>query len=371
MKRKMFLLALCVIIIGMAQAVQIQTVCAYTLADLLKLSSQIKNESPGIKFEIKTDKDEYKVGEDVIIQFKADKDCYLALIDIGTSGKTIILFPNKWHSDNKIEKDKIYAIPPIGSDFSYRVLLPAGVEHIKALASVDPVLSKIESLQEELKQPIETKPEKGQVFLSMKDPGVVLKDIGLEFQKLDPGKWATKEYAFKIVEAGAGPTTSSEQPPNVIPGTKPTEGTAVFKGKDGFYEIRYDPAKWQASPGPVDIAETAFKHKSGDADVLVLVQPGQVSVPMETIKQAFLEIIKGVASDVVVKEDKEIKVNDAAVTYMIVNGKSEGTPYTFHGYLSKGASGVVEVVGSCPEAVYPQFKDDIEKFLNGLVILKP
>ncbi|MFH0958508.1 MAG: DUF4384 domain-containing protein [Pseudomonadota bacterium] len=367
----MFVLTMCALLLGMTTPFQIQMAFAYTAEELLKLTTQIKNENPGIKFDIKTDKDEYKVGEDVVIRFKADKDCYVALIDVGTSGKTIILFPNKWHSDNKIEKDKTYTIPPLGSDFAYKVLPPAGEEHIKAIASVDPVLSKIASLQEELKQPIETKPEKGQVFLSMKDPGLVLKDIGIVFQKLDPSKWATKEYTLKIVDAGAVSTSPPEPPPSVTPVTKPTEGTEVFKGKDGFYEIRYDATKWQASPGPGDIAETAFNHKSGDADVLVLVQPGQVSVPMETIKQAFLEIIKGVASDVVVKEDKEIQVNNTTVTSITVNGKSEGTPYCFHGYLWKGASGVVDVVGSCPESVYPQFKDDIEKFLNGLVILKP
>ncbi len=371
MKRKIFALTLCVLFLGVAPACGIQAVFAYTLDDLLKLTSQIKNENPGIKFEIKTDKNEYKVGEDVVIQFKADKDCYLALIDIGTSGRTIILFPNKWHPDNKIEKDKTYTIPPLGSNFSYRVMTPTGVEHIKALASVDPVLSKVDSLQEELKQPIETKPEKGQVFLSMKDPGVVLKDIGIVFQKLDSSKWATKEYSFKIADAGAGPAPSPEEKPTATPVTKPTEATEVFKGKDGFYQISYDPSKWQVSPGPSDIAETAFNHKEGDADVLVLVQPGKTSVPMETIKQAFLEILKGVASDVVVKEDKEIRVNNTTVTSMIVNGKSEGTPYTFHGYLWHGDSGVVELVGSCPENALPQFKGDIEKFLNGLAILKP
>jgi len=372
MKRKMFLLTLCVLLLGMAPAFHIQAVFAYTLDDLLNLTKKIQNENPGIDFSLKPDKDEYKVGEDVLIEFKADKDCYLALIDIGTSGKTIILFPNKWHPDNKIEKDKPYTIPPLGSEFSYRVMGPGGVEHIKAIASVDPVLSKIGSLQEELKQPIETKPEKGQVFLSMKSPGAVLKDIGIEFQKLDPSKWATKECSFKIADAGTGTTPYPEQPPtSVPPGIKPTEAPEVFKGKDGFYEIRYDSAKWRVAPRPGDSAEKTFNHKTGDADALVLVPPVQASVPMETVKQAFLDIIKGVASDVVVKEDKEIQINNTTVTSMIVNGKSDGNPYYFHAYLWKGPSGVVEVVGSCPENVLPQVSDDIEKFLNGLVITKP
>ena len=101
MKRNMYALTMCVLLLGMAPAFQIQTVFAYTLEDLLKLTKQIQNENPGIELDIKTDKDEYKVGEDVVIEFTADKDCYVALIDIGTSGRTIILFPNKWHPDNK------------------------------------------------------------------------------------------------------------------------------------------------------------------------------------------------------------------------------------------------------------------------------
>ena len=65
MKRTMFVLALCALLLGMVPPFQIQMAFAYTAEDLLKLTTQIKNENPGIKFEIKTDKDEYKVGEDV------------------------------------------------------------------------------------------------------------------------------------------------------------------------------------------------------------------------------------------------------------------------------------------------------------------
>ncbi len=370
MKRKMFLLTLCLVLLGMGPAFQIQTVFAYTLDDLLKLTSQIKNENPGIKFEIKTDKDEYKVGEDVVIQFKADKDCYLALIDIGTSGKTIILFPNKWHPDNKIEKDKTYTIPPLGSNFSYRVMVPTGVEHIKALASVDPVLSKVDSLQEELKQPIETKPEKGQVFLSMKDPGVVLKDIGIEFQKLDPSKWATKEYTFKIADAVTGPAPSPEEKPTVVSVTKPSEATEVFKGKSGSYEIWYDPAKWKVGPSTNPAAETSFYNTAGDAVVNVIFERLQ-RVPMATLKKAYLGNLQRVGSDMVIKAEKELRVNDAPMTSMIVDCTIDGIGFRIQAYLWTGESGVVQFIGVCAQNLFPEFKDDIERLLNGLVIVKP
>jgi len=367
MKRKMFLLTMCLVLLGMAPAFQIQPVFAYTLEDLLKLTSQIKNENPGIKFEIKTDKDEYKVGEDVVIQFKADKVCYLALIDIGTSGKAIILFPNKWHTDNKIEKDKTYTIPPLGSNFSYRVMAPTGLEHIKALASVDPVLSKVESLQEELKQPIETKPEKGQVFLSMKDPGVVLKDIGIEFQKLDPSKWATTELTLKIVDAGQAPPATSPSETSSL--TKPEESTKSVQSKGGFFEIWYDPNKWKVGQSRNPNAEFALTHAAGDAYINVITE--RISVPLPTLKKAFVENVGNVAQDAVVKEEKDLRINQTPVASIILNCTIEGIPFTYYSLLRSGNSGTVQIIGYCGQNLFQEYKSDFEKLMSGLLITKP
>ncbi|MFH0958509.1 MAG: DUF4384 domain-containing protein [Pseudomonadota bacterium] len=369
MKRTMYGLTMCVLLLGMSPAFQIQTVFAYTVDDLLKLTKQIQNENPGIEFKLRTDKAEYKVGEDVVIEFMADKDCYVALIDIGTSGRAIILFPNKWHPDNKVEKGKPYSIPATGSNFSFRVMGPGGEEHIKALASVDPVLSKVESLQEELKQPVETKPEKGQVFLSMKDPGVVLKDVGIVFQKLDPSKWATVDYTFKISEQTVGTTPSLETKPTVAV-TKPPQASEVFKGKSGTYEVWYDPAKWKVASSENPVAETGFLHSVGDIAVNVVFERAQ-GFPRANLKKAFLNNLKKVAANEVIKEDKELKVNGAVVTSMTVDCSINGVGFTFLSYLWVGESEIIQVISGTTQNLFPEFKDDIEKLLNGLVILKP
>lgn len=185
---------------------------AYTLEDLIGLSEQIQNHKAGILFELRADKSSYQVGEPVVFNFKADKDCYLVLLDIGTSGRTIILFPNRWHPDNKIEKDKLYRIPPVGSEFGYKVEGPAGTERVKAIASVDPALSKIESLQNELRMPAQAPPAApanaqavavAQVFVTIRDPGAVLKDIGVAFANIDPSKWATATLKFNVTGSGS------------------------------------------------------------------------------------------------------------------------------------------------------------------------
>ncbi|MGC8659619.1 MAG: DUF4384 domain-containing protein, partial [Desulfomonilaceae bacterium] len=154
-----------------------------------------------------------------------------ALIDIGTSGQTIILFPNRMHPNNKIEKGKTYRIPPEDGDFSYKTHGPVGIEHVMAIASIDPVLSKVESLQEELRRPLKQSTEPAQntpntgIFLAMKDPGTVMKDIGIEFNEVDPKKWAKVELTFGITNAGPAPSTfkyqPQEQPVHPAPTTPP------------------------------------------------------------------------------------------------------------------------------------------------------
>ncbi len=211
MTKKVFSGLLVLFVMGLI--CQISVVNAYTLEELCSLANQIQNDKPGIHFELKSDKAVYQTGEPVVFNFKADRDCYLALIDIGTSGRTVILFPNRWHPDNRIEKDKLYRIPPVGSEYGYRIEGPSGVERVKAIVSVEPALSRIESLQNELRMPSQAPPVNvqavAQVFVTIRDPATVLKDIGLEFSKIDPGKWATATLAFNVNAPGS--TSSSTE----------------------------------------------------------------------------------------------------------------------------------------------------------------
>jgi len=191
------------------------SVHADQLAELLALANKIQNETPGIGFELWTegDKTSYQVSEPVVFGFKADKECYLAVINVGTSGQTTLIFPNKWHPDNKVEKEKTYRIPPEGSEYAFKLMGPPGNERIKVIASVEPILANIQSLQQELRTPVEQSGSGGGTFLTMKNPGLVLKDIGFALAGLDPAKWATVEMSFPVVEAGAGPPPGTSGAP--------------------------------------------------------------------------------------------------------------------------------------------------------------
>ena len=81
----------------------------------------------------------YRVGDKIDVRFQADSDCYLTLLNLGTSGKLTILFPNSLHRDNFIKAGQIHEIPGDEYGFEYRIQGPAGVETLKAIATLERV----------------------------------------------------------------------------------------------------------------------------------------------------------------------------------------------------------------------------------------
>src|SRR5919106_457451 len=71
---------------------------------------------------VPTNKDtRYRIGDKISVRFQSTRDCYLTLMNIGTSGKLIILFPNALHRDNRISANQVYEIPGHEYDFEYQL----------------------------------------------------------------------------------------------------------------------------------------------------------------------------------------------------------------------------------------------------------
>jgi Domain of unknown function (DUF4384) len=79
-----------------------------------------------------------KIGEPVKISFRSDRDGYATLVNVGTSGKITILYPNAYAPDHAVKAGHTYSVP--GSDDRYELTLggPAGVELVYALFTTTP-----------------------------------------------------------------------------------------------------------------------------------------------------------------------------------------------------------------------------------------
>lgn len=76
----------------------------------------------------------YQIGESLNIYFKANKSCYVVIYDIRSDGKIVLLFPNRYDTNNYIAPNVTYKLP-ISSAYSFKVAPPEGKEFIQIIAS--------------------------------------------------------------------------------------------------------------------------------------------------------------------------------------------------------------------------------------------
>lgn len=185
----------------LCSSIGINSTMAGDADEVLAAAEKIENkEQPfAIEIRIKGDKSNFSVGDEVDFIFKTDKDCYLTLIDIGTSGKTSIIFPNEWHKSNKIQAGKEYQVPSAESDFHFKVEGPTGkLELVKAIASLEPI---------EIKAKVA---ERGP-FKVIRNAKLVLKDLSAELKTRDSKEWSTSTVSFYIEEGDQGDSSPDAQ----------------------------------------------------------------------------------------------------------------------------------------------------------------
>jgi hypothetical protein len=91
--------------------------------------------------ELWTEKVKYAIGDKLSFHVRSNKECYLTLIDLQTSGGLYILYPNPFQKGNYIPADRICTIPSLKTKDSFTITVdgPKGVEGVKAIVSLKPL----------------------------------------------------------------------------------------------------------------------------------------------------------------------------------------------------------------------------------------
>ncbi|OQW92474.1 MAG: hypothetical protein BWK78_01610 [Thiotrichaceae bacterium IS1] len=94
--------------------------------------------TPG-RFEIKlrAEKEAYRVGEKVRVQITPSKDCYLTVLDMGTSGNVFILFPNRYQPDNRVLANTTVVVPGENAPVDYQSTAPGGIETLVGICTTE------------------------------------------------------------------------------------------------------------------------------------------------------------------------------------------------------------------------------------------
>ncbi len=190
----------------------------------------------------------YYYGEDLTIFFQADRDCFVTLLDIDSTGKVTRLFPNAQSRSNRIQAGRVYRFPGPGSTFRYEIVPPAGIEVIKAIATTRPLIPGIVTKGKQ--RPGQFEPGKpfqqwqqlpGKIFKTppkiKRGKGVAIKD---QLQRLGKRAWAEDLCVF-FVEGRKGKVGQVKPPvkpikPPVIKPPKPPPPTFKPPAKPPFIQ---------------------------------------------------------------------------------------------------------------------------------------
>ena len=96
-------------------------------------------ENPNSAFAITVDVDRpdrrYDLGDPLTLRIESERDCYVTIFDVGTSGKVTVLLPNRFRSDNHIKAKQQVSFPGPGDGFEYVINPPKGRERIVVVAT--------------------------------------------------------------------------------------------------------------------------------------------------------------------------------------------------------------------------------------------
>ena len=81
-----------------------------------------------------------RIGDIIRLNFRANRDCYMTAINVGTSGRVTVLFPNQYQTDGWIQGGKVYQTETRGEmPFKIRAAGPPGRELVKVIATLEPL----------------------------------------------------------------------------------------------------------------------------------------------------------------------------------------------------------------------------------------
>jgi hypothetical protein len=100
-----------------------------TLSDSYDLLTTLGEIGPGaVQLKVWTDKPpeyEFKTGDRIQIHFLADRDCYLAILNVSKSGNVVVLFPNRESRNNSVKGGVEYTL--FGDDSSMKLVMAKGL----------------------------------------------------------------------------------------------------------------------------------------------------------------------------------------------------------------------------------------------------
>lgn len=180
---------------------------------------------------------------------------------------------------------------------------------------------------------------------------------GREVILYDNGTW---EYASN--------ETTSESDPQIPINTKPfrrlKENSFELKSTRVNVCVWLNPLKWSFTRGGDDDAsEYKFQRKKEDLYAMMISE--EVEIPLLTLREIALSNAKSAAPDAKITFEEYRTVNGIKVLCLQMKGTISGMKFIYYGYYYTNESGTVQLITYTTQALFDEYKTDMEDFLNG------
>lgn len=81
----------------------------------------------------------YTIGQSLRVSARADDDAHITIVNVGSSGRVNVLFPNHFQKKNKVKAGRTVSVPAEDARWSIQIDGPEGVDLIKVIASSEPL----------------------------------------------------------------------------------------------------------------------------------------------------------------------------------------------------------------------------------------
>jgi hypothetical protein len=150
----------------------------------------------------------YRLGETLTLFVKANQDAYISVIDVGTSGKVTVVFPNKYQTDNHVRAHQVVQIPGTDSGFRFRFRVGGapGAELLKVIATTrpDPLLSRQQTVAA------------GPFRELQAGTGSIARDLSIEIAETPGHAFATVNEVVHILADGLAVTSPQPESHGVL-----------------------------------------------------------------------------------------------------------------------------------------------------------
>ena len=159
---------------------------------------------------------------------------------------------------------------------------------------------------------------------------------------------------------------NAEIPVNEKEFLKSKKSTFLVKSKKLNVGIWINPKNWSFTKGTEnDAFEYQFRKKGDDLYAMLISE--KMQIPIETLKGVAVENAKSAAPDIKIIKEEYRNVNGIKVLMLQMSGTLQGLRFTYYGYYYSNSNGTIQLITYTAENLFPNYLEDIEEFLNGLV----